>query len=99
MEREQRDTRQDRAITSEEDGSEATDTKPEEPQTPGAFQTFRNLLDKARRSQQPVTSRRELSRDKSKSLFLLVAVSIALLLVFFGLFSNPKSRTHLPGET
>jgi hypothetical protein len=99
MEREQRDTRQDRAITSEEDGSEATDTKPEEPQTPGAFQTFRNLLDKARRSQQPVTSRRELSRDKSKSLFLLVAVSIALLLVFFGVFSNPKSRTHLPGET
>jgi len=100
MEREQRQIRQDRAIEiSEEDGSQGTDAKTEELQTPGAFQTFRTLLDRARRSQQPVSSRRELSRDKSKSLFLLVAVSIALLLVFFGVFSNPKSPTHLPGET
>jgi len=47
----------------------------------------------------PVASRRELGRDKSKSLFVLVGASVALLLFFFGVFSNPKSRTPLPGET
>ena len=39
-----------------------------------------------------------MSRDRSKSLFLLVGVSVALLLVFFGLFSNPKGRTLLAGN-
>ena len=42
---------------------------------------------------------RSLSRDKSKSLFVLVGVAVVLLLVFFGLFSSPKKRTPLPGRT
>ena len=70
----------------------------EEMTGPGGFRSLRLLLDKVRQNQKPVSSRRELSRDKSKSLFLLVGVSLALLLVFFGLFSNPKGRTPLPGN-
>ena len=66
---------------------------------PGGFKGLRLLLDKVRQNQKPVASRRELSRDKSKSLFLLVGVSAALLLVFFGLFSSPKDRTGLSGKS
>jgi Bacterial conjugation TrbI-like protein len=65
---------------------------------PGGFESLRALLDKVRQSQKPVASRRELSRDKSKSLFLLVGVSVALLLVFLGLFSSPKGGTTSSGK-
>jgi hypothetical protein len=65
---------------------------------PGGFKSLRALLDKVRQNQKPVASRRELSRDKSKSLFLLVGVSVALLLVFFGLFSSPKGGTADSGK-
>ena len=40
-------------------------------------------------------SRRELGRNKSKSLFLLVGVCVAVLLVFFGVFSHPKQKIAL----
>ncbi|HEY5177093.1 MAG TPA: hypothetical protein VII95_16160, partial [Terriglobales bacterium] len=40
----------------------------------------------------------ELGRDKSKSLFLLVGVCVALLLLFLGIFSRPKQKISLPGE-
>ena len=52
----------------------------------------------ARKRQKPTESRRELGRDKSKSLFLLVGVCVALLLLFFGVFSHPKKKIPLPGE-
>lgn len=65
---------------------------------PGGFKSLRALLDKVRQNQKPVASRRELGRDKSKSLFLLVGVSVALLLVFFGLFSSPKGGTTGSGK-
>ena len=52
----------------------------------------------ARRQQKPKESRQELSRDKSKSLFLLAGVCVALLLLFFGVFSRPKKKIPLPGE-
>src|SRR5260370_39886094 len=71
----------------------------QEPVTSSPMQKVRALLDSVRRSKTPVASRRELGRDKSKSLFVLVGASVALLLFFFGVFSNPKSRTPLPGET
>lgn len=70
----------------------------EEPVTPTPLQRFRALLDSAQRSRNPVASRRELGRDRSKSLFVLVGASVALLLLFFGLFSSPKNRGPLPGE-
>ncbi len=77
-------------------GSSAVDS--EEMTSPSGFKSLRLLLDKVRQNQKPIASRRELSRDKSKSLFLLAGVSVALLLVFFGLFSSPKGRAVLPGK-
>ena len=102
MEHPDQDTRQTREITpSAEEQPEATPAKPgtEEPGAPGVFENLRALLNRTRRNQKPVASRSELSRDKSKSLFVLVGASVALLLVFFGVFSSPKTRSPLPGET
>jgi len=52
----------------------------------------------ARKHQKPTESRQELGRDKSKSLFLLLGVCVALVLLFFGVFSRPKKKIPLPGE-
>ncbi len=76
------------------------ESAPEEPGTGNWREAFRAAFDRARRQQKPVESRQELGRDKSKSLFLLVGVCVALLLLFFGVFSHPKKslrcreRTH-----
>jgi hypothetical protein len=59
---------------------------------------FRAALERARQQQKPATGRQELGRDKSKSLFLLMGTGVALLLLFFGIFSSPKKRTPLYGE-
>ena len=81
--------------------AETTISEPglEEHGSASPFQSLRALLEKVRQNQKPVASRRELGRDKSKSLFVLAGVSVALLLLFLGLFSSPKSRSPLPGET
>jgi type IV secretory pathway VirB10-like protein len=60
---------------------------------------FRTAFEGARQQQKPAQGRQELGRDKSKALFLLVGAAVALLLLFFGIFSSPKKRTQLPGET
>ena len=102
MEGEQQETSQSRATTTtgETDAPVTSAEAPsEEPDTPSAFQSLRALLDQARRSHRPVSSRRDLSRDKSKSLFVLLGASAALLLVFFAVFSSPKARAPLPGES
>ncbi|HEX8797068.1 MAG TPA: hypothetical protein VF772_00575 [Terriglobales bacterium] len=52
----------------------------------------------ARKHQKPTESRQELGRDKSKSLLLLVGVCVALVLLFFGVFSHPKKKIALPVE-
>jgi hypothetical protein len=57
---------------------------------PGWREIFRQAFDKARREQQ-VTSRRELGRDRSRSLFLLAGAAIAVLLVFLGVFSSSNT--------
>ena len=62
-------------------------------------EVFRTAFERARRQQKPAAGRQELGRDKSKALFLLVGAGVALLLLFFGIFSSPKKRTPLPGET
>lgn len=100
MQNEQQETpeiRQRRAGAIPDGENSPTDVAARDASSPSGFQRFRRLLDQVRTTQQPV-SRRELSRDKSKSLFLLIGVSVALLLVFFGVFSTPKSRIPLPGE-
>lgn len=102
MERQEQQTRQIQEPTAPgEDQPQATPAEPDhqESVTPSPLQKVRALLDSARRSQTPIASRRELGRDKSKSLFVLVGASVALLLLFFGVFSNPKNRGLLPGET
>lgn len=97
MESQTRETEKPREIGAGGDQSRASggDAHAEEETSPSVLQGLHLLLDKARQTQKPVASRRELSRDKSKSLFLLAGVSVALLLVFFGLFSNPKGRGAL----
>jgi len=100
MDREEPETKQTAAVTSpEEDDSREKAAATEEPASPGAFQTLRTLLEKTHRNQQGAPSRRELSRDKSKSFLLLAGATIALLLIFLGVFSSPKTRAPLPGET
>ncbi len=62
-------------------------------------EAFRTAFEKARQQQKPTEHRKELSRDKSKALVLVVGTGVALLLIFFGVFSSPNKRTPLPGET
>jgi Bacterial conjugation TrbI-like protein len=57
---------------------------------PGWRETFRQAFDKARREHQ-VTARRELGRDRSRSLFLLAGAGIAVLLVFLAVFSTSNT--------
>ena len=74
------------------------ESAPEETGKGNWREAFRAAFDRARRQQKPAESRQELGRDKSKSLFLLVGVCVALLLLFFGVFSHPKKKIALPGE-
>ena len=100
MESQTAGTEKTQALRSDMDNSSVgSAADPEEITSSGGFKNLRLLLDKVRQNQKPAVSRRELSRDKSKSLFLLVGVSVALLLVFFGLFSSPSGRTVLPGKS
>jgi type IV secretory pathway VirB10-like protein len=101
MERQEQQTKQIQEPAAGENQTQATTAEAdhEETVTPTPLQRLRVLLDSAQRSQNPVASRRELGRDKSKSLFVLVGASVALLLLFFGVFSSPKNRGPLPGET
>lgn len=71
----------------------------DEPEATISIQGLRSLLDRARRERKPVASRRELARDKTKSFAVLVAVCVVIMVIFFGLFSQPQSRTPLPGES
>src|SRR6266446_2974649 len=57
---------------------------------PGWREIFRQAFDKARREQR-VTNRRDLGRDRSRSLFLLAGAAIAFLLLFLGVFSSSNN--------
>jgi len=57
---------------------------------PGWREIFRQAFDKARRDER-VTNRRELGRDRSRSLFLLAGAAIAVLLLFLGVFSSSNN--------
>jgi len=71
---------------------------PEETGNGNWREAFRMALDRARRQQKPTVSRQELGRDKSKSFFVLAGVGVAILLLFFGVFSHPNKSAPLPGE-
>ena len=53
-------------------------------------QIFRQAVEKARKDQ-GTTNRRELGRDHSRSLFVLVGAAIAIVLLFLGIFSSPNA--------
>jgi type IV secretory pathway VirB10-like protein len=74
-------------------------TEEEEIQKGNWRELFRAAFERARRQQKPTAGRQELGRDKSKAFFLLVGIVVALLLLFFGIFSTSKKHTSLPGET
>src|SRR5215469_8928322 len=74
------------------------DSVPEETSKGNWREAFVAAFQVARNCQKPTESRQELGRDKSKSLLLLVGVCVALLLLFFGVFSHPKKKIALPGE-
>jgi hypothetical protein len=59
---------------------------------PGWREIFRQAFDKARREQRPA-DRRDLGRDRSRSLFLLAGAAIALLLLFLGVFSSNRTKS------
>ena len=56
---------------------------------------FQNALKKARREHMHVRSRKELSRDKSKSMLLLLGLAVVSLLGFLGVLSAPR-KVSLP---
>jgi type IV secretory pathway VirB10-like protein len=62
-------------------------------------EVFRTAFERARQQQKPAAGRQELGRDKSNVFFLLAGTGVALLLLFFWIFSTPKKHTSLPGET
>ena len=66
-------------------------------QNPGWRALFREAFNKARREQKPTTTRRELGRDRSKSLILVAGGAVLLLLLFFGVFSSPN-KPNGPGN-
>ena len=59
---------------------------------------IRQAFDKARQTQQPRTTRRELSKDKSKSLVVLGGAAVAMLLLFLGIFSSPQKAKRTEGR-
>jgi hypothetical protein len=59
---------------------------------------IRQAFDKARQTQQPRTTRRELSKDKSKSLVVLGGAAVAMLLLFLGIFSSPQKAKRTGGQ-
>jgi len=58
-------------------------------------QLFRESFENARKSQQPGSTRRERSQDKSKSLFLLVGAVVLILLILFSVLSSPQKAKKL----
>ena len=84
--------------TAEKPEVELEEAAPEETDKGTWREAFVAAFQKTTRQQKPMESRRELGRDKSKSLLLLLGVCVGLLLLFFGLFPHPKNKIPLPGE-
>jgi len=81
-----------------EPGIATKDSVTEEADRGNWRQAFITALQIARQRQKLTQNRQELGRDKSKSLLALVGVCVALLLLFFGVFSHPTKPIPLSGE-
>src|SRR5215469_12240416 len=91
---------ENRSKTTREEGGpleEATIDEEDASIHPGWREIFRQAFDKARREQRP-TDRRELGRDRSRSLFLLAGAVIAVLLLFLSVFSSNTTRKSKNGR-
>lgn len=88
-----------------EAGSEGLSTSESVPQTetnedgrggqPRWREIFLQAFEKARRTQQPVTSLRELGKNKSKSLLVLAGAAVLVVVLFLGVFSSPNKPKRL----
>src|SRR5438876_383916 len=56
---------------------------------------IRESFERARKTQQPTSTRRELSKDKSKSLLVLAGAAVLVLLIFLGVFSSPQKAKKI----
>lgn len=83
----------------ENKGTKAAETTPieqppageaEAPRAPGWREIFREAFDRARKEHR-VANRRDLGRDRSRSLFLLAGAAVAVLLLFLGVFSSSNT--------
>ena len=76
------------------------ETPIEATRTGGWRAIFKESLLHAQRNQKPTTGRRELGKDRSKSLFVLAAAAVVLLLLIMGMFSSPKKAVRpIGGDT
>jgi hypothetical protein len=91
---------ENRSKTTREEGGaleEATIDEEDASIRPGWREMFRQAFDKARSEQRP-TDRRELGRDRSRSLFLLAGAVMAVLLLFLGVFSSNTTKKTKSGR-
>ncbi len=83
-------------IESERRGNvEESAPEPEEPQTP--WERIKAAFRHARRMPQASTSpaRREMGKDRTKSLVLLAGAAIGMVLMFLGVFSSPQKPQNV----
>lgn len=83
---------EDKAATTAENApvEESLPDEAEAQATPGWREVFREAFDRARKEHQ-AANRRDLGRDRSRSLFLLAGAAIAVLLLFLGVFSSSNT--------
>ena len=93
MESQENSVPRDLSAESPSDDERALQAEPIEEDTAGQprwREVFRQAFEKARKAQQPTSSRRELGKDKSKSLLMLAGATVVVLLFFLGVFSSPN---------
>lgn len=66
------------------------EASPEDSSQPRWRAVFHQAFEKARKVQRPGSSRRELGKDKSKSLLVLAGAAALMVLLFLGVFSSPN---------
>jgi Bacterial conjugation TrbI-like protein len=90
----------ERLENTEAQGPPVVDQSPGQPargRRPGLRDVFRQAFEKARGEQKAPITQQQKSRDRGKSLFLLVGAAFAVLLMFFAVFSSPN-RTSKQGQ-
>src|SRR5215469_9465302 len=78
---------------------EATQT-PEEPEPQTPLDRIKKVFTQARRRSQAGRSpaRKEMGKDRTKSLVLLVGAAVGMVLLFLGVFSSPQKPQKMEGR-